>query len=135
MSLIKWNDTFSVNIDKIDQEHRNLVEMVNALTEAMKKGRGKDVLGEILDGLIAYTASHFQTEENYFQQVKYPGASEHKKEHAAFVEKVTGFKKEFDAGRATLSVHVLQYLGKWLQNHIKGADKEYSDFLNQKGIR
>lgn len=135
MSLIKWNESFSVNVNKIDKQHKQLVEMVNELTDAMKEGKGKDVLGEILDGLIAYTASHFQTEENYFQQVKYPGAIEHKKEHVAFVQKVTEFKKEFDAGRATVSVNVLQFLSKWLQTHIKGADQEYSSFLNENGIK
>jgi hemerythrin len=135
MSLIKWNDSFSVNVTKIDQEHQKLFDMINELTAAMKAGQGKDVLGNILDGLIAYTASHFQTEENYFKQVKYPGTIEHKKEHVAFVQKVTEFKKEFDAGRATVSVNVLQFLSKWLQTHIKGADKEYSSFLNEKGIR
>ena len=96
MSLIKWNDSFSVNVVKIDQEHKKLVAMVNDLTDAMKAGKGKDVLGKILDGLIAYTASHFQTEEQYFRQVKYPYAEEHKKEHAAFVRNVLEFKKEFD---------------------------------------
>ncbi|MCI5150963.1 MAG: bacteriohemerythrin [Candidatus Electrothrix sp. MAN1_4] len=135
MSLIKWNDGFSVNIVKIDQEHKKLVEMVNELTDAMKQGQGKDILGEILDGLIAYTGSHFQTEENYFQQVKYPDAVAHKKEHANFVQKVTEFKKEFDAGRATVSVNILQFLSKWLQSHIKGTDQKYSSFLNEKGIR
>jgi hemerythrin len=135
MSLIKWNDSFSVNVVKIDQEHKKLVEMVNELTDAMKAGHGKDVLGNILDGLISYTASHFQTEENYFQQVKYPHAVEHKKEHVAFVQKVTEFKREFDAGRATVSVNILQFLSKWLQTHIKGTDQKYSSFLNENGIR
>jgi hemerythrin len=135
MSLIKWNDSFSVNVVKIDQEHKKLVEMVNELTDAMKAGHGKDVLGNILDGLISYTASHFQTEENYFQQVKYPHAVEHKKEHVAFVQKVTEFKREFDAGRATVSVNILHFLSKWLQTHIKGTDQKYSSFLNEKGIK
>lgn len=135
MSLIKWNDSFSVNIGKIDQEHKKLFDMINELTEAMKAGKGKDVLGGILDGLLSYTASHFQTEENYFQQVKYPGAAEHKKEHVAFVQKVTDFKKDFDAGRATVSVNILQFLSKWLQSHIKGTDQKYSNFLNENGIR
>ena len=135
MSLIKWNDSFSVNVSKVDEEHKKLVEMVNELTDAMKAGQGKDVLGSILDGLISYTASHFQTEEDYFQQVKYPGAAEHKKEHVAFVQKVTEFKKEFDAGRATVSVNILQFLSKWLQTHIKGTDQKYSSFLNEKGIK
>ena len=61
MSLIKWNDSFSVNVVKIDQEHKKLFEMVNELTDAMKAGHGKDVLGNILDRLISYTAFHFQT--------------------------------------------------------------------------
>ncbi|MCW5210007.1 hemerythrin family protein, partial [Desulfobulbus sp. US1] len=56
-----------------------LFEIVNELTDAMKAGHGKDVLGNILDRLISYTASHFQLEENYFQQVKYPDAAAHKK--------------------------------------------------------
>ncbi|MCW5210725.1 hemerythrin family protein [Desulfobulbus sp. N3] len=135
MSLIKWNDSFSVNVVKIDQEHKKLFEIVNELTDAMKAGHGKDVLGNILDRLISYTASHFQLEENYFQQVKYPDAAAHKKEHVAFVQKVTDFKKEFDDGRATVSVNILQFLRKWLQTHIKGTDQKYSSFLNEKGIK
>lgn len=135
MSLIKWNDSLSVNVVKIDQEHKKLVEMINELTDAMKAGHGKDVLGKILNGLISYTASHFQTEEKYFQQVKYPDAAAHKKEHVAFVQKVTEFKKEFDAGRATVSVNILQFLSKWLQNHIKGTDQKYSSFFHENGIR
>jgi len=134
MSLIKWNDSFSVNVVKIDQEHKKLVEMVNDLTDAMKAGQGKDVLGNILDGLINYTASHFQTEETYFKQVGYPYAVEHKNEHIAFVKKVTAFKKEFDEGRAAVSVSVLQFLSKWLQTHIKGADQKYSSYFNEHGI-
>ncbi|WP_339133036.1 MAG: bacteriohemerythrin [Candidatus Electrothrix sp. GW3-4] len=135
MSLIKWNDSFSVNVAKIDEEHKRLVEMVNELTDAMKAGHGKDVLAEILNGLISYTASHFQREERYFQQVRYPHAVEHKKEHVAFVQKVTEFKEEFDAGRATVSVQVLQFLSKWLQNHIKGSDQKYSSYFNERGIK
>ena len=135
MSLIKWNDSFSVNIVRVDQEHKKLFQMINDLTDAMKAGKGKDVLGGILDGLLSYTASHFQTEENYFQQVKYPDAAAHKKEHTAFVQKISEFKKDFDAGRATVSVNILQFLSKWLQNHIKGTDQKYSSFLNENGIR
>jgi hemerythrin len=135
MSLIKWNDSFSVNVVKIDQEHKKLFGMINDLTDAMKAGKGKDVLADILDGLISYTASHFQLEENYFQQVKYPHAATHKKEHVAFVQKVTDFKRDFDEGRATVSVNILQFLSKWLQNHIKGTDQQYSSYLNEKGIK
>ena len=67
--------------------------------------------------------------------MKYPHAVAHKKEHAVFVQKITDFKKEFEEGRATVSVNILQFLSKWLQNHIKGTDQKYSSFFNENGIR
>ncbi|MCI5134359.1 MAG: hemerythrin [Candidatus Electrothrix sp. AW2] len=135
MSLIRWNDNFSVNVTMIDHDHKKLVAMINELTDAMKAGHGKDVLGKILDELIQYTATHFQREEKYFQQIKYPDAVAHKREHSDFVKKVTEFKKEFDAGRVTVSVNILQFLSKWLQHHIRVSDQKYSKFFNKNGIR
>ncbi|MCI5222469.1 MAG: bacteriohemerythrin [Candidatus Electrothrix sp. AR4] len=135
MSLIKWDDSLSVNVAEIDQEHKKLVLMINELTDAMKAGKGKDVLGKILDGLVAYTASHFQKEEKYFKELNYPYMVEHKNEHVAFVKKVLEFKEEFDQGRATVSVSILQFLSKWLQTHIKGADMKYSKFFNENGVK
>ncbi|MCI5191923.1 MAG: hemerythrin [Candidatus Electrothrix sp. AU1_5] len=135
MSLIRWNDNFSVNVTMIDHDHKKLVAMINELTDAMKAGHGKDVLGKILDELIQYTATHFQREEKYFQQIKYPDAVAHKREHSDFVKKVTEFKKEFDAGRVTVSVNILQFLSKWLQHHIRVSDQKYSKFFNENGIR
>jgi hemerythrin len=135
MSLIRWNDNFSVNVTMIDHDHKKLVAMINELTDAMKAGHGKDVLGKILDELIQYTATHFQREEKYFQQIKYPDAVAHKREHTDFVKKVAEFKKEFDAGRVTVSVNILQFLSKWLQHHIRVSDQKYSKFFNENGIR
>lgn len=135
MSLIQWNDSFSVNVIGLDHQHKKLVLMINDLTDAMKAGKGKDVLGKILDDLVCYSASHFKTEEKYFKQLKYPHAAEHKKEHVAFVQKVLEFKEEFDQGRTTVSVSVLHFLSDWLQTHIKGADMKYSTFFNDNGVK
>ncbi|XOF32398.1 MAG: bacteriohemerythrin [Candidatus Electrothrix sp. YB6] len=135
MSLIRWNDSFSVNVVEIDQQHKKLILIINELTDAMKAGKGKDVLGKILEGLISYTASHFKVEEKYFEQLNYPHTAEHKKEHAVFVAKVLDFKEEFESGRVTVSVNILQYLSKWLQTHIKGADMKYSSFFNDNGVQ
>ena len=135
MALINWNDSFSVNVSKIDQQHKKLVTMINELSDAMKQGKGKDVLGQIVNDLIGYTATHFKTEESYFDQFGYPETDRHKQEHAAFVERVSDFKEGFEKGRLALSVEVMNFLSDWLQNHIKGTDKKYSQFFNEKGLR
>jgi hemerythrin len=135
MGFIKWDDSLSVNVAEIDQQHQKLILMINELHGAMKLGKGKDVLGKIVNGLIGYTTIHFKTEEDYFRQFGYPQADSHKKEHIVFVGKVSEFKDGFEKGKLSLSIEILNFLSDWLQNHIKGTDKKYSQFFNGKGLQ
>ncbi|NJM14282.1 MAG: hypothetical protein HC896_01855 [Bacteroidales bacterium] len=41
MSLITWNEKYSVGIKEIDNQHVNLVNIINELHDAMLKGKGK----------------------------------------------------------------------------------------------
>ncbi len=135
MSLIKWDDSYSVKVTEIDQQHQKLVSMINELHDAMRQGRGKDVLGKLINGLISYTAIHFKTEEKYFDQFGYPETDSHKKEHAAFVQKISEFKDGFEKGQQSLSIDVMNFLMDWLLKHIKGVDIQYSQFFNEKGLK
>lgn len=134
MALIVWNDNLSVHVAEIDQQHKKLIAMINELHEAMKAGKAKEVIARIVNNLIDYTASHFKTEEKYFAQFAYPETDDHKKEHAAFVEKVTAFKARCEAQGVSLTLDVLNFLSDWLKNHIMGTDKKYSQFFNENGL-
>jgi hemerythrin len=135
MALIQWNDSLSVHVAEIDQQHKKLIDMINELNDAMRGGKGKDILGKIINNLINYTATHFKTEEKYFAQFGYPDTDNHQKEHAAFVQKVTGFKDGFEEKRLSLTIEVMNFLSDWLKNHIMGTDKKYSPFFNEKGLK
>ena len=135
MALVQWSNSLSVNVVEIDKQHHKLVDMINELNDAMRSGKGKDALAKIVNGLIAYTGTHFKTEERYFDQFGYPDASSHKKEHVDFVAKVSEFKDGFAKGKIRLSIEVMNFLSDWLQNHIKGVDKKYGPFFNEKGLK
>ncbi len=135
MALIQWDGSFSVKVAEIDQQHQKLVSMINELNDAMRQGKGKDVLGKIINGLISYTATHFNTEEKYFDRFGYPETDSHKKEHVAFVKKVSEFKNGFEQGKLGLSIEVMNFLSDWLKNHIKLTDMKYSKFFNEKGLK
>ncbi len=135
MPLIQWDNSFKVNVAEIDQQHQRLVSMVNELNDAMKMGKGKEVLSKIINGLFSYAATHFSTEEKYFDQFGYPDTISHKLEHAAFVKKVSEFKSGFEKGKVGLSIEVMDFLSEWLKNHIKGSDMKYSKFFNEKGLK
>jgi len=135
MAMVTWNDTLSVNVGEIDTQHKKLVAMINELYDAMKVGKGKEITGKILNSFISYTATHFQQEEKYFDKFGYPDKENHKKEHVAFVKKVTEFKEGFETGKVTLTIDVMNFLSDWLFKHIKITDKKYSKFFNEKGLK
>ena len=135
MALIEWNDSLSVKIAEIDQQHQKLISMINELNDAMSHGKGKDVMARILGNLINYTSTHFRTEEKYFDQFDYPDKANHKREHTTFVNKVTDFKDGFEKGSIGLTIQVMNFLSDWLQNHIRGTDQKYSAFFNKHGLK
>jgi len=135
MALITWTDALSVNIKEIDTQHQRLFELMNKLHEAMKIGKGNDVLGGILGDLVKYTVVHFSNEESYLKRYDYPEYVQHKKIHDDLTQKAKALKASFDQGKQTISIDVLTFLKDWLNNHILKTDKRYSTFLNGKGLK
>lgn len=136
MPLMEWNDKLSVGVAQFDTEHKKLVAMVNELFDAVQGGRGKDALGSILDGLIAYTKTHFANEERYMQQHGYADFATHKAEHEALAKQVVGVQRKYHSGATpTLSMEVMNFLKNWLIKHIQGTDKKYTPFMNAKGVK
>jgi len=135
MALIKWDDRLKVNVATFDNQHKKLVDLTNELHTAMAQGKGKEVMGRIINELLNYTETHFKTEERYFDLYNYPGAHEQKKEHAYFVEKVAEFRDQYQKGQIGMTVGVMDFLSKWLVNHIMGTDKKYSSFFKEKGLK
>lgn len=134
-NLLTWDRSITTGLNVIDQQHKQLVDLINDLHRAMKQGSSVTEAGRILDRLISYTASHFATEEKLFQQHNYPEFSRHKKQHDKLVEQVVDFQKEFNNGNAVLSAELMNFLREWLVGHIKKADMEYVPFLKKCGVR
>jgi len=134
MSLIKWDDSYSVHIKKIDEQHQILVRLVNELHDAMAKGAARNVLNEVLNSLVSYTVIHFKLEEELFEQYKYADAEKHSAEHAKLTKQVKDFQEKFQQGKSSITYELMNFLSDWLINHILGSDKKYATYLNSKGV-
>lgn len=133
MAFISWDEKYTIGIRELDAQHRQLVVLLSELYDAMQTSNTADSLGRTLSQLVAYTRTHFATEEKYMAQYGYPGLEAQKKEHAIFVDKIIKFKNDFDSGRTTLSVSLATFVKDWLFTHILGSDKQYGPFLISKG--
>ncbi len=134
MALLNWQPNYTVNVSEIDKQHQKLVEMINNLHEGMKAGKGKEVLGNILDNLVKYTQFHFKYEETLFDKHIYPETLTHKRQHSDLVKQVMDYKNSFEKGESVLTMEIMNFLKIWLTEHIVGSDRKYSAFFNNKGI-
>lgn len=122
MAFFNWTDDLGTGNMRIDADHKHLVNLLNTLYDAMKAGKGNEVLGKILDELIQYTTTHFSREEALMQQIAYAHFAEHKAEHTKLVSAVMELQAKFKAGATTLSVAAFHFLSDWLRNHIRQND-------------
>ena len=136
MPLIEWSDELSVGIDSIDEQHKKLVNMINALNDAMLTGSSNELLGKIFTGLAAYTQKHFAYEENMFAEYGYADSVKHKRQHSELIAQVVELKQNFiENPQAIITTDLMQFLKRWLTNHIMKTDKEYTEFLLSKGVK
>lgn len=131
MALINWDDKLSVGVAEMDAQHKQLVDMVNNLHEAMKQGKSHEVMAVIVGDLKGYVKEHFSDEERYMKKINHPGLEAHIKEHTKLIEKVLDYETVVIEGKQVSSVDVRTFLRDWLLNHIQGKDKLYSP--NAKG--
>lgn len=133
-AILRWDDSFSVGVKEIDRQHMRLMELVNALHEAMRSGKGNDVMGGILGELKNYTVTHFQYEEDLFATHRFPGKVAHEAEHSKLVESVLEFEDQFLSGKAAITTDLMNFLKDWLTKHIKQTDRKYMRFFNDRGV-
>lgn len=135
MAYFEWADDMVIDHGPIDQDHRQLVELVNALHTATTDGRGQEIVAKILDDLVSYTVDHLRREEQLMESIKFPNLTRHKMGHDKFMEKVRELKQKYDAGSITVASQLSTVLRDWLSLHIRRDDKEMLVFLKKPRLK
>ena len=94
-----------------------------------------DVLSSTFANLVDYTKQHFEFEESLLEMHRYPSRRAHALRHRDLTDEVGTLAKRFEAGQIALSIEVLDFLCRWLVDHIQGTDKAYASYLVERGVR
>ena len=134
MALLVWNDTYSVGVPSIDEQHKKILDMINELSLSLinREDDSKQVL--VLLKLTSYTISHFRHEESIFDKYNYEETVEHKTSHKKMIERVDDFQTRLTEKKEKIGEELLGYLITWLLNHILIMDKRYMTFMINNGI-
>jgi hemerythrin len=132
LHIIKWSSDFALGIDEIDEQHKALVGMINALDASTHGEYKPENMRRLLDELNVYVKDHFGFEERLMAG---GGCSQelvtrHCGEHAYFRSVLRDLSADFENGRTSITVTLIEYLVHWLLHHIVVVDRAMAQQLN-----
>jgi hemerythrin len=132
--LIRWNDDYSIGVQRIDSHHRRLFEISNSVLDLMDRdcpaGEVTDSLGLLLD----YARFHFGEEETLMVRYKYGDTSSHRAQHARLLAQLEEIRAAVASGIGYKKSEVLTFLQDWIVAHTLSDDRRAAAFLNSKGV-
>ena len=129
MNNIIWDESLSVDVDEIDEDHRKLVDLFNMLGHSVTEGDTTDYIEAVLEELISFTVWHFRHEERLMLKYNYEDLKNHKAEHQELIDSVRELQQKFHQGNKLLTNEHIEYLEGWLTGHILGHDMKLGFYL------
>lgn len=129
MTNITWDESLSVDVDEIDEDHRRLVDLFNILSQAVADGEQSEYIDAVLEELISCTVWHFRHEERLMILFRYDGYADHRAEHEDLIKSVRDLQQKFHQAERQLTQQEIEYLSGWLTGHILGRDMKLGFFL------
>ena len=134
MSFIAWKNYLSVGHERIDEQHKKLVGIINDFFDSVQRGADENTLPGIVEDLLKYAGYHFEYEEEMMRTAEYPELEKHRKEHIDLTEKVVAYKQRLEEGDNIISAQLLDFLKDWLLNHLMVSDKDYAPYVQSLGF-
>ena len=122
--IFVWSGKYRVGIAKVDQQHKKLVTLINALARQHTEQADPAALVKVLDELASYTNYHFKTEEGLMREYGVDAEFQigHQQAHASFIQEVELATALAQRSAQTISTRTLTFLSRWLIQHILGTD-------------
>ena len=123
--MIEWRESYSIGVEKLDEQHKNLFQYSNDLERGINNGAvSKQTLEGALKFLGSYVKGHFGQEEACMYKYACPFAKQNTMAHQKFIEAYKGFQRiltEEGNNEGTLK-ELHRFLETWLVDHICKID-------------
>ncbi len=123
---IELDPGFSVGVEEIDAEHRQIVRRARRLETALNGGTPEEIRGA-LKFLHACLAERFENEERWMAEAGYPGSGEHARIHSAILDAVTAARQEATRARDPRT-GAAAAIAATLERHMRNDDLKLGRF-------
>ena len=122
MTLIEWKEEYSVGIPDVDHEHRQLIDLINELYEALIRADSQLRIADFLGEIYANISAHFALEEKIMREKKYDQYEDHKADHELLLDEIRDIMDEHETDPDFGEKQLANILGDWFTAHFKTKD-------------
>ena len=131
-----WKEQYRLGMEEVDRQHKELFERLSSFISTVRSDEmeWEEKIPEVkktLSFMQDYVVEHFDSEEEFQQEVGYPEHEEHHEIHEKFKGKIEEFAERFEEEGYEEEL-VQEFSGKlmtWLIKHVTGDDQKIKDYL------
>lgn len=130
MAGIQWRDSMGCGVARLDADHRELIEQVNALGATLSAptfDAKAAALGLLF--LLRYTQEHFPREEKLMEVIDYPYLADHKAQHDAAIRALHELSRVFFLCPNRLTTGLLYDFAAGLVRHVIFLDTKFRPYV------
>jgi hemerythrin len=129
----EWKAEYCIDGGVIDEEHKKLLSLANAVLEIIDPARQFDDIKHVVQELYAYMGYHFDDEEALMQRCGFPGYERHVELHRSLIVKTNGILR----GAHDLhefGIRLQDFMHDWVLRHIAKEDSQIREYAQQAGL-
>jgi len=122
MAPLEWKDSYSVGVEAVDHEHRELIDLMNRLHAALASDRPEEEVSRVFGDLFRAISSHFALEERFMRERGYDQVDQHKADHERLLDELRDIMDEYLDGEGHSVERLTASVEAWFTNHFKTHD-------------
>ena len=132
MSALAWSEALALKQPRMDQTHREFVDLLQGLGAAHAAGAAN--FDAQLLGLQQHTEAHFAQEERWMADIGFAPANCHSMQHAQVLKVLAEVRRAMaDGGDREVIAVLVDELGKWFVAHAQMMDAALAQIMVERG--
>lgn len=122
MALLQWNDKFSVGVEAVDHEHKELIDLINKLHDELSASGSRMTSSLFFGDLLRAISAHFALEERFMRDNNYDQLQQHKGDHERLLDEIRDIMDDFEDDQEIGSAELSNRLNAWFSRHFETHD-------------
>ena len=124
MTLLRWKEEYSLGIEAVDHEHKQLIDLINRLHQELDSADSRLTVPAFLGDLLAGISAHFALEEKFMRDRGYERFGSHKDDHERLLDELREIMDAFERSEEIDAVELAHRLDPWFTRHFRTHDSE-----------